>query len=321
MEPISTPKKCRGFFTGCRAAQATYDELQVETMMKLIEELRNEVTRLQNGAAAWRPQRGRFPDALYGIVADRARIWLRAMRHWVVAVLSLLMAVSSPIVAWAFNDQTQNVAAVEASQPLPLEGTLTNPVWQAGAVAKDFVNFTTRRPAAPEVATTVYILYDATYLYVGFVCNQASAPITANQITNGVGEELDDQVEIDIDTSGNGTRVYTFKTTRRAARYQASSEFNRFDPPWRAAASIHQASWSAEMIIPLKDLRAEAGTHSSRINFQRRIAALNESFSWAYSPQMSSPDQSQYWPALTGIRIAGSSTAPFRTRISTVWQV
>ena len=235
---------------------------------------------------------------------------MSAMRHWIVAVLSMLMIASLPIVAWAFNDQTDKVTAVEASQPLPLEGKLTNPVWQTGAVAKDFVNFTTRRPAAPEVATTVYILYDATYLYVGFVCNQASAAITANQITNGVGEELDDQVEINIDTSGNGTRVYTFKTTPRAARYQDSSESNRFDPPWQAAASIQRASWSAEMIIPLKDLRAAGGTQIWRINFQRRIAALDESFSWAYSPQMSSPDQSQYWPALTGIRIAGNSTRP-----------
>ncbi len=232
------------------------------------------------------------------------------MRRWIVAALALVLVATQPIAAWAFDDQTNSVTAVEASQPIPLEGKVANPAWQTGAVAKDFINFTTRRLATPGAATTVYLLYDAKYLYVGFVCNQASAAITANQITNGVGEELDDEVEIDIDASGNGSRVYTFKTTPRAARYQESSESNRFDPPWQAAASIHPAGWSAEMMIPLQDLRAAAGSQTWRINFQRRIAALDESFSWAYAPQMSSPDQSQYWPALTGIRIAGNSTRP-----------
>ncbi len=52
------PEEVQRLFRLCRAAQATYDELQVETMMKLIEELRNEVTRLQNGATSMAPARG-----------------------------------------------------------------------------------------------------------------------------------------------------------------------------------------------------------------------------------------------------------------------
>ena len=52
------PEEVQRLFHLCRAAQATYDELQVETMMKLIEELRNEVTRLQNGAVSMAAAKG-----------------------------------------------------------------------------------------------------------------------------------------------------------------------------------------------------------------------------------------------------------------------
>ncbi len=45
------PEEVQRLFRLCRAAQGTYDELQVEKMIKLVEELRGEVARLKNGAA------------------------------------------------------------------------------------------------------------------------------------------------------------------------------------------------------------------------------------------------------------------------------
>lgn len=233
----------------------------------------------------------------------------RAMRRWMTALV-FLACFLSPLAAFAFANQTDSLAAVGVSQPIPVDGKIAGSLWESGAAAKDFVNFTTRKPAGSDVATTVYILHDASFLYVGFVCNQTSAPITASQTTNGVGEELDDQVEMNIDTSGNGSRIYTFKTTPRGVRYQDSSESSRFNPSWQAVASKQQGGWSAEMVIPLQALRSSAGTRYWRINFQRRIAVSDESFSWAYNPHMSSPDESQYWPTLTGIHIAGALTRP-----------
>jgi len=226
--------------------------------------------------------------------------------------LGLAVAVAlPPLPAAAFVDKANAFPAVQASQPLLLDGTVSNPQWKTGVTAKDFYNYTTRQPAAPALATTAYLLYDAKYLYVAFVCDQSSAPIVAAQTTNNVGEELDDQVEINIDPSGNGSRVYTFKTTPRGVRYQESSESNRYNPPWQAAASMHQGGWSAEMAIPLKDLRSSGGSVQSwRVNLQRHVAAKDEDFTWAYNPKMGGPDDSTYWPALTGLHVSTSSTRP-----------
>jgi hypothetical protein len=213
-----------------------------------------------------------------------------------------------PLAALASVNQTDRFQAVAASQPIDLEGTLANPVWKTGLVAKDFYNLTTRRPVNPDVATTAYLLYDGTYIYAGFECTQSSVAISATQTTNGVGMDSDDQVEVDIDTSGNGSRTYTFKTTPRGVRYQSSTESQRFNPPWRAAGSIAGRVWYAEMAIPLRDLRS--GAAPWRINLQRRIAATNETFSWVYEPLMLGPNDSRYWPELDGMHLPGDSTRP-----------
>jgi len=210
------------------------------------------------------------------------------------AALAAALAVIAPAIAAAFVDESSAFTAVAASGPITLNGKVVSSQWRQGVVADDFYNLTVRRPASAEEATTAYILYDSVNLYIGFVCTQTSAPVTANQTTNGVGEELDDQVEINIDTSANGTRVYSFKTTPRGIRYQESTESNRFNPPWQASASIGQGLWTAEMAIPLRELRS--GPRAWRINFQRRIAAKEETFSWVYDPRMPGPDDSRYWP-------------------------
>lgn len=228
-------------------------------------------------------------------------------RH-VVAAASAVAALASPLTAAAAVNHSDAFQAVAASQPIALDGELTNPIWKTGLVANAFYNVTTQRPAGQDVATTAYILYDKDDLYVGFDCEQSSIAIDATQTTNGVGSDSDDQVEIDIDTSGNGARTYTFKATPRGVRYQSSTESQRFNPPWRAAASIGSGDWRAEMAIPLRDLRS--GTAPWRINLQRRIAATNEVFSWVYDPTMPGPNDSRYWPELDGMQLSDNAVRP-----------
>lgn len=230
------------------------------------------------------------------------------------AWLSLQLCVRAALIALLFSapalgevNQKQTLAASFSSQAVTLDGTLAEPIWNGAQAAKGFYNLTTRRPASPDTATSAFIVYTSDTLYVGFACTQ-TLPITENQTTNGVGEETDDQVEVNIDTSGNGSRVYTFKTTPRGVRYQSSSESDRFDPSWRAAAARGRDGWSVVLAIPLRALRA--GSSPWRVNFQRRIAANDEEFSWVYDPNMSGPDDSRYWPTVTGLRLGPISTRP-----------
>jgi len=173
-----------------------------------------------------------------------------------------------------------------------------------GTVASDFTDVTTRRPAP--LGTEGRILYDAHHLYVGMRNEQPGVPITATQSTNDVGAGLDDAVSVSIDTSGSGSRQYTFTVTPRGVRYATSSESNRFAPPWEARTHVDGTTWTAELVIPFDALRAENREKQTwRINLTRHVAAVQEDYSWAYDPAAQSVTDATTWPALL-VNVAGN---------------
>jgi hypothetical protein len=218
----------------------------------------------------------------------------------------VLALVSLP--AAASTDRGQSFDAVKTAAPPAFDGTANDPKWSTALQAKDFVDFTTRKPAPR--ATIAYFLYDAQNLYVAFRCDQTGIPITASQSTNNVGMGLDDYVAVSIDTSGVGSEIYDFYVTPRGIRYQDSSESVRYNPPWQAAAKIDGVGWTAELVIPLKDLRASSSSKTWLFNFERRIAATDDVYTWAFDSQMSGTGNAQFWPTLADVQLPHAATRP-----------
>lgn len=211
------------------------------------------------------------------------------------------------------------IPAVTAPAPPPLDPAIPAGAWQAGAMpeAGGFEDLTTRA-IAPH-GTQVWMMYDATNLYVAFRAEQRGTAITATQTTNDVGFGNDDFVGVGLDTSGAGSNVYYFETTPRGVRYEQASENARYRPVWQAAAAINGDSWSAVMIIPLNVLRIHGGAGQSwRINFIRNVAASAEHYTWAYDGVMQDggiggawpnfPD-SRFWPSWIGITTGETKAA------------
>src|SRR5262249_29510788 len=116
-----------------------------------------------------------------------------------------------------------------APHPLPLDPSLGDPAWAAGAVPNGdgpWENVTTRSPAQHE--TSAYVLYDDQNLYVAFKAQQAGTPITATQATNDTGFGIDDFVGIGVDPSGAGNDTYYYEATPRGVRYEQANENVRF---------------------------------------------------------------------------------------------
>lgn len=210
--------------------------------------------------------------------------------------------------ALASVGKTDSFAAVKAVAPPPLDADPDDPAWHGALQATDFVDFTTHHRAP--LATTAYLLYDANDLYVAFRCDSNGVPITARESTDNVGMGLDDDVAVSIDTSGVGARIYDFYATPRGVRYQDSTESSRYNPPWQAIAKIDGSSWTAELVIPLKDLHGSSTATPWRINFQRHVAATDEDYTWAFDSQMAQISQSQYWPTLTDVVLPRAATRP-----------
>ena len=194
---------------------------------------------------------------------------------------------------------------MKATSPPSL--TAIDAQWKSGVAASGFFDFTDRQPARYE--TRAYLLYDDRNLYVAFSCAQAGVPITAAQRIDHAGVGSDDHVGFGIDTAGNGSRTYEFRVNPLGVHDESSSENARYAPRWRSFARVDAAgNYDVFMAIPLSDIRAQrAGVQRWRFNFERFIAARNADQTWAYEPAMQSIGSVQYWPWLTGIRIAGTA--------------
>ncbi|HEY8320925.1 MAG TPA: DUF5916 domain-containing protein [Candidatus Baltobacteraceae bacterium] len=221
---------------------------------------------------------------------------------------ALILFAAAPAGAWVSHDA--RVAAVKTATAPPLDASLTDPIWQTALKLDGFYDYTAKAPA--RLVTTAYVLYDAKNLYVGVKVQQAGVAITATQNVDHAGVATDDHISVNLDTAGNGTRVYQFRANPKGVHDEYSSENARYAPDWTSLAKIFpNGDYNLLFVIPFSVIRGEsAPSQDWRFDVVRFIAATNDEYTWAYDATMNSVGSSQYWPYLTGIRIAAAATRP-----------
>lgn len=182
-------------------------------------------------------------------------------------------------------------------QAPPIDGTLTSPVWKQAAAIRLLYNLRDHA-AAPEV-TTAYVVTDGAFIYIGFDARQ-KLPARALQHTNNVGQDTDDEVQIDLWPNGaNGFR-YGFFATPIGTHYQFSSENNAYAPTWWSAGKIVDGGFTVTMKIPLNVMHGTA-SGGWRVQFARMEPATNDDVVWSYGPSQQNHNDVVYSGALTGL--------------------
>lgn len=217
--------------------------------------------------------------------------------------MNVLARAALPLIAvgcLGIASRTDSFSAPQTLRAPSVESVLADPAWQNAFKATDFFDFT-RRAGAP-LSTVAYLLHDDRNLYVAFHCAQSGVPIVSAQRTDNAGVASDDHVTVWIDTSGNGSRVYSFSVTPRGVHDETSTENTRYAPPWQSASLHKDGGYDAAMVIPLSSMRSQNDSGEPwRINFERYIAATNEDYTWAYDASQTAVSDPEYWPRLTGI--------------------
>ncbi|MDE2481366.1 MAG: hypothetical protein KGN02_04160 [bacterium] len=225
------------------------------------------------------------------------------------AILALVCAslVAAPARAWV--PHTATIAAVKTATPPKLDASLSDPAWKSATTFTTFYDFTDHRAA--KLATTAYLLYDDKNLYFAVHCEQQGVPIVAAQTVDHAGVANDDHVALNLETSGSGSRVYQFRVNPHGIHDEYSSENARYAPSWQSVTKIFpNGDWNAMMIVPLKDIRSNAGVTSWQVDVARFVAATNDEYTWAYDDTMSNIAASPYWPHLVGLHLAAQDTRP-----------
>lgn len=174
---------------------------------------------------------------------------------------------------------------------ITLDGILKEEAWNGVDWGGDFTQFQPNGGKPPSQQTSFKILYDDKYLYIGYRCHD----LAPDSIVSRMGRRDEfpgDWVEINIDSYHDLRTAFSFTLSVSGVRSEefVSENGNNWDaswnPIWFAKTHKDDKGWSAEVKIPLSQLRY--GNDQEKVwGFQitRRLFRKEERSNWQYIPQ------------------------------------
>jgi len=178
--------------------------------------------------------------------------------------------------------------ATASLQSLEVDGVLDEPEW---AGAQVFSGFTQRQPVEGNPAehdTEVRVLFGDGAVWIGARMWDAEPQGIVARLTRRDEQGTHDEIGVLLDPNLDGLTAYGFvvnaaNVQRDLYLYEDSREDGAWDAVWASSVSIDARGWTAEMRIPLSQIRYEAseGPQTWGINFVRRRVASNEETHYA----------------------------------------
>ncbi|MEN8145509.1 MAG: DUF5916 domain-containing protein [Gemmatimonadota bacterium] len=185
-----------------------------------------------------------------------------------------------------------SVGTLGADQSVSVDGRLDDEIWQSATFIDDFMQKEPDEGAPPTVRTEVAFVHDGTTLYVGARMESEDASNIRAVMTRRDNDGNSDRLIISFDGFQDRNTSYTFAVTAAGVRMEwfgaSDSEFDRdrsFNPVWTAASDINGQGWTAEMAIPLSQMRFSPGVDSWGVNVNRYIPEKNEDLFWVAVPK------------------------------------
>ena len=236
---------------------------------------------------------------------------------------------------YATARQTRRLEAVRAAGEITLDGTLGEPAWTQAAMASHFIQNDPREGQPATYETEVRVLYDDRALYFGvFARDDEPNRIIVNDLKKDFDPATSDGFRIILDTFRDERNGYQFAINPAGAKWDAQMtnegrENNaNWDGIWDVATRIVETGWYAEIRIPFRTLRFNAGDGERwGMNFERKIRRLNEDSYWAPVPRIYDIQRVSLAGTLEGMRglrpgkdlrvkpyaLSSSNTVPGRT--------
>ncbi len=178
--------------------------------------------------------------------------------------------------------------AVQGTAP-SIDGDLADTAWEAVPWSTDYTQFQPDIGKPPTQQTKMKITYDDKNLYVAFLCYESDL----SKIEKRLGRRDDfpgDWVEINIDSYNDDRTGFSFTASASGVKGdEFISNNGNFDsswnPIWYLATAYHTEGWTAEIRIPLSQLRFSAEDEQLwGIQSTRRYFANEERSTWQELP-------------------------------------
>ena len=223
----------------------------------------------------------------------------------------LTAALAPPILGQEVADHATSapgVIVVRAVSVVRVDGRLDEPAWNA---ATPVTTFTQRDPIAGAPATErteVRVVYDDEAVYVGARLHDSSGRVSTRLGRRDSDLDGSDWFTVTFDSYHDHLTAFRFGVNpsgvRRDGRVSGGDDDDdsSWDPIWEAAATHDADGWTAEMRIPLSQLRfRETDEQTWGIQLVREIARNNEESWFAFTPKRERAGVARYGH-LTGMR-------------------
>jgi hypothetical protein len=175
-----------------------------------------------------------------------------------------------------------DVRATRAARPPLIDGHLTDEGW---SIAEPATTFTQRDPEEgkpPTERTEIRFLYDDDALYVAARLFDSDAANIAQRLSTRDAFSDADLLSVYLDPMHDGVTGAIFRVS--AANVQQDAVLHNdtwtdgsWDAVWESQVTIDREGWSAEIRIPLSQLRFVAGDRQTwGVNVERHIRRKNE---------------------------------------------
>ena len=166
-----------------------------------------------------------------------------------------------------------------------MDGLLNDAVWDQVPWAGEFVQHEPDQKSPASYQTQFKILYDDKALY--FAIQLEDDPALMSSLLARRDYFPGDWVEINIDSYGDRRTAYSFNISLSGTRgdefvSQDGNSWNaNWNPVWKGATARNEKGWTAEMMIPLSQLRFNGeASQTWGLQVLRRIYRLEERSSW-----------------------------------------
>ncbi len=175
------------------------------------------------------------------------------------------------------------VEAAYRDGEIAIDGQPDEEVWQRAEPATRFVQGEPVENAPAEQATEVRVLFDEGALYVSAIMHDWQPTLIGDQLVRRDEQGQYDYFEVSLDPNNDKRTGYRFRVSaagvqRDVYMYDDVREDEAWDAVWQSAIHRDSSGWSAEIRIPLSQVRYNASdtTQSWGVNFSRRRLASNE---------------------------------------------
>lgn len=215
------------------------------------------------------------------------------MKFLIPMVCAALMAQTTLVGQDSINSVPKKIYTTKALNTIKapnIDGMLNDPSWDIVEWAGDYIENQPDENTAPSYQTKFKIVYDKRYLYIGVRCYDAEPDNIVKRLSRRDGFE-GDWVEFNIDSYHDRRTAFSFTITAAGVKGDEfiSNNGEDFDeswnPIWYVKTHIDEEGWTAELKIPLSQLKfGNAEEQVWGLQSTRRFFRAEERSLWQRKP-------------------------------------